>query len=298
MDFNIVHLAITVRTDDASQLSLRLPLLGSEFAAACRNMSCRWPERLCGNCSLQDSCAWNIVFGQNLYADPSALKRFQKPPLPFMFTFPPVLDPAGRSTEVECGLMVIGQAIPCLDMLLDGFREILGTLDAGVYSVGTRDYQGAVHPLGDARSLNSLDNLVILSLHDLLENRIWPDSFLRIQLLSPLRLFEDGRLLHDFDFSRFARSLLRRVSSLAYYYGSYEFSCDYKELSRQADAIVCIENKFHLAKGGNRKISGLTGHGGFRGDFSGLLPFLAAGLYVHAGKGSSFGMGLYELREY
>jgi hypothetical protein len=110
-------------------------------------------------------------------------------------------------------------------------------------------------------------------------------------------LFDDGHLLHNFDFSRFAKSLLRRVSSLAYYYGRYEFSCDYKELSRQADAVICAENHFILATDRNRRMSGLVGDGSFRGDFSGLLPFLTAGLYVHTGKGSSFGMGGYELLE-
>ena len=297
MDFNLVHLSITVRTDDALQLSLRLPLLGNEFAAVCRINSCRWIERACDSCSRQESCEWNLVFGQNLSADPSALKRFQKPPLPFMFTFPSLHDPADRTTEFECGLVVIGQPIACLDMLLEGFREILSPLAAEVLRVGTRDYQGIVHPLGEGIGINCPENLVVLSGNDLLENRIWTDSCLHIRLLSPLRLVEDGRLLADFDFSRFARSLLRRVSSLAHYYGAYEFTCDYKELARQADAVSCADNRFTLTTDRNRRMAGLMGHGRFRGDFSGLLPFLIAGLYVHAGKGSAFGMGAYELLE-
>jgi len=297
MDFNLVHLAITVRTDDAVQLCLLLPLLGNEFAAACRINCCRWPERACGSCSRQESCSWNLVFGQNLSADPSALKRFQKPPLPFMFTFPSMHGPADGATEIECGLVVIGQAIPCLDLLLEGFREILLPLSAEVLQVGTRDYQGIVHPLGDGTGVNCPENLVVLSINDVLDNRIWTGSCLQIRLMSPLRLFEEGRLLGHFDFSRFARSLLRRVSSLAYYYGAHEFACDYKELSRQADAVICTDNHFIRAADGNRRMAGLLGDGRFRGDFSGLLPFLVAGLYVHVGKGSSFGRGAYELLE-
>jgi hypothetical protein len=297
MDFNLVNLSITVRTDDAFQLCLRLPLLGNEFAAACRKNSCRWPERACGSCSRQESCSWNLVFGQNLTSDPSALKRFQKPPLPFMFTFPSINDLVGRTTEIECGMVVIGQAIPSLELLLEGFKEILLPLAAEVLLVGTRDYQGLVHPLGDEMGINYPENLVVLSINDLSDNRICPDSCLHIQLMSPLRLFEEGRLLGHFDFSRFARSLLRRVSSLAYYYGAYEFACDYKELSRQSDAVICTDNHFKRATDTNRKMAGLMGDGRFRGDFSGLLPFLVAGLYVHVGKGSSFGMGTYVLLE-
>jgi hypothetical protein len=298
MDFNLINLAITVRTDDAFQLSLRLPLLGNEFADACRNISnCHWSERVCDSCSRQDSCAWNLVFGQKLSSDPSALKRFQKPPLPFMFTFPSRHDLTDRATEIECGLVVIGHAIPYLDLLLDGFKAILFPLAAELLLVGTRDYQGIVNPLGDISGITCPENLVVLSCQDLLENRIWTDTTLRIQLLSPLRLFEDGHLLHNFYFSRFAKSLLRRVSSLAYYYGRYEFACDYKELSRLADAVICTDNHFILRTDRDKRMAGLVGYGSFRGDVRGLLPFLVAGLYVHTGKGSSFGMGAYELIE-
>lgn len=295
MDFNLVHLAITVRSADTVQLCQRLPLTGSEFAAACRKHCCLYPGKPCRSCPCQDSCAWSLVFGQQLSSDPSALRRFQKPPLPFMFTFPAPPGPADIATGLECGLVVIGQAIPCLDLLLEGFNELLSTFAAEVLQVATRDYQGTTHPLGDGSGISHPENLVVLSSHDLLENRIWTGSHLRIRLLSPLRLFADGHLCNDFMFSRFARSLLRRISSLAYYYGACEFGCDYKALARQADAVICTDNHFTHMADRNRKLAGVVGQGGFQGDFSGLMPFLAAGEYVHAGKGASFGMGHYEL---
>jgi hypothetical protein len=108
-------------------------------------------------------------------------------------------------------------------------------------------------------------------------------------------MFEDGRLLDRFDFSRFARSLLRRVSSLAYYYGACECTTDFKELSCQVETVTCLENNFHLQAGAGRKMPGIVGHGRFQGDFNGLMPYLVHGTYVHAGKGASFGMGAYEL---
>ena len=295
MNFNLINLVITVRTDDAFQLCHCLPLLGNEFAAACRKNSCVWPARACDSCSRQESCAWNLVFGQNLSTDPSALRRFQKPALPFMFKFPSRHVLADRPTEIECGLVVIGTAIQGLDMLLEGFKKILFPLAAEVLLVGTRDYQDVIHPLEDGSGINYPENLVVLSSNDLLENRCWAGSTIHIQLVSSLRLFEDGRLQGVFNFSRFARSLLRRVSSLAYYYGACEYSFDFKELSAQADAVVCTDNHFSATVGQSRKMSGLIGYGSFSGDFSGLMPFLVIGLYVHAGKGASFGMGRYEL---
>ena len=297
MDFNLVNLSITIRSADARQLIDRLPLLGNEFAAACRQDSCRWPERECDPCPMRESCDWQLVFGQRLTSDPSALKRFQKPPLPFMFRFPFRQEPAENFSEIKCGLLVIGRAIACLELLLAGFRKILEPLGATVVQVGTRDYQGTIHPLVDILGVNYPENLVVMSINDLLESCVLTKSCLQIRLLSPLRMFEEGHLCDSFDFSRFAKSLLRRVSSLAYYYGGYESSWDYKELSRQADAVICMDNHFVIRKEQNRKMAGLTGCGTFRGDFNVLLPFLIAGLYVHVGKGATFGMGVYEFSE-
>jgi hypothetical protein len=194
---------------------------------------------------------------------------------------------------------VIGRAIPHIDLLLDGFTELLASdsraFSAEVVRTGTRDYQGTLHPLKDRCAVNCQENLVVLSIKGLLEERNWGESHLYIRLTSPLRLIRDGRPLDRFDFSGFARSLMRRVSSLAYYYAACECSCDFKELSLQAAAVVCLDDHFLKTQGRGGKLSGITGYGRFSGDFSGLMPFLVAGLYVHAGKGASFGMGRYEL---
>jgi hypothetical protein len=295
MEFNLVDIAITVRSGDAFQLCLRLPLLGKAFAAACRENSCLCPESVCESCSRQDVCAWNHVFGQNLSSDLSAVKRFQKPSLPFVFTFPSRHDLAETASEIECRLVVVGRAIHSLDMLLEGFADILKSLDADITLVGTRDYQGNAHPLGDGCGIKYPQNLVVLSSTYLAENRIWTGTTLHIRLLSPLRLFDDGHLLRAFDFCRFAMSLLRRVSSLAYYYDANEADLDYKLLAREAAAITCTDDHFSLATGNDWRVTGLMGYGSFQGDFNGLLPFLRAGLYVHVGKGAAFGMGAYEI---
>jgi len=302
MGFNLVDLAITVRADDTARLTKKLPSLGSSFAEACRSVSCHWPDRACETCSTQDSCDWFLVFGQKLTSDPAALKRHQKPPLPFVFSFPASDALSENCDEFVVGLVVVGQAIQQLGMLLNGFAELLASglfqVPAEIFQVACRDFQGAVQtaPIdtGLIRSGTLIpENLVIASTEGLLQSRIWSDSSLQIQLLSPLRLFEDGSPVVRFEFCRFARTVMRRVSSLAYYYGESEFDCDYKELSRQIDEVICTDDHFQYKSLMNRRISGITGHGTFLGDFSRLEPFLVIGTYVHAGKGASFGMGEY-----
>ena len=301
MGFNLVNLAITLRSNDASYLLHRLPLLGKKYAVVCRSFSCRWPQRACETCSVQETCGWHLVFGQELTSDPDALKRHQKPPLPFVFSFP-VLGLISRDDkEIVCGLVVIGLAISHLEMLLNGFEELLSTqlspFSAEIVRIACRDYQGFVQcPSGNSRSMTLVpENLVITSTEGLLESRIWGGSELHIQLQSPLRLLRDGCPAVCFEFANFARSVMRRVSSLAYYYGEREYVCDFKELSHQTDDVICTADHFCYSDNKNKKMAGITGSGSFLGDFSGLVPFLVIGSYVHTGKGSSFGMGAYEV---
>lgn len=300
MEFNLVEIVITVQSDNVVGLQRCLSTLGREFSEVTRGVVCRWLSRNCDSCSVRENCNWHLVFGQKLTADPSALKRHQKPPLPFIFSFPVLESTAEKLDLLDCGLVMVGRAIHHLDLLLEGFAELLAgdtcTVPAEVIRISSRDYQGNVQALSNGSSITRPEELAVLSAEGLLHVRPWEGTNLGIRLQSPLRLFGDGRLLARFDFSRFARSVMRRVSSLAYYYGECEFDVDFKELSRQADSIICADDHFCQSTGGNGRISGITGYGNFCGDFSGLMPFLVLGMYVHVGKGAAFGMGRYELK--
>jgi hypothetical protein len=305
MGFNFVDIAITVRSENVCRLRRDLPLLGNDYAEVCKKMACLRPGCVCANCSKQEVCGWYIVFGQKLSTDAAALKRHQKPPLPFVFSFP-IAEPFSEGQdEIECGLVVIGHSIPYLGMLLEGFSKLLSDRffpeSAEIISVACRDYQGSIQPSSGnyrltTRSRNLVpENLVIISTEGLLESHTWTNSDLHIRLLSPLRLIDHGSFITRFEFSRFARSTMRRVSSMAYYYGESEFDCDFKEISRQIDKVICSDSYFCYSSGLHKKTSGVTGYGSFLGDFSQLMPFIIIGSYIHIGKGSSFGMGAYEV---
>lgn len=304
MGFNLVNLALSIQTEDVSRLRNYLSLSGNEYAAACRCLSCHCPARDCEDCSNNETCGWYLVFGQVLTSDPAALKRHQKPPLPFIFSFPPCAGAPDVLDIIEIGLVVIGRAIPHLEMLLNGFSGLFSgasiPVAAEIRQIACRDYQGSYQNIDiEPRCVQSgclvPGNLVITSTEGLLDSRNWLGSTLCIQLLTPLRLLDGGHNAVSFEFGHFARSVMRRVSSLAYYYGESEMNCDYKELSRQVADVNCTDEHFSYAKVKNRKLSGIIGHGSFEGDFSQLMPLLLIGSYVHTGKGASFGMGMYDV---
>lgn len=294
MDFNLVDLVLRIRCDDISTLARYLYSSGGEFAQFCRTVACRWPGRDCRVCSAACDCGWHLVFGQELTTDPEALRRHQKPPLPFSFSFP-VAGSTCVSDELVCGLVVAGTAIPYLEMLLTGFAAMLKELCGQLAGVSSCDYHGMELALGNGSSIAQPGNLVVLSSRGILESRPWGSQSLLIGLRSPLRLVSNGRQQRRFEFSTFARNLLRRVSAMAYYYGQCRMDQDFRALSHLAEQVVCDEYVFTWGRSGSAAMSGLTGHGRFSGNFTELIPFLVLGSYLHAGKGAAFGFGSFEL---
>jgi hypothetical protein len=301
LEFNLVDLKITIQTNDPLRFCLCIADLGAEFATICKRLACRGGVTACNKCPVRADCAWYAVFSQELSADPDAIKRHQKPPLPFVFSFPSPDTLDHEPDIIECGLVVVGIAIPHASMLLEGLAKLLvdesSPLEGEIRQLACRDYQGTYVPLRSGTHSAQAENLVVLSAEGLPEPCSWDCSSLGIRLLSPLKLIREGRQLSRFDFSLFACTLMRRVSSLAYYYGDSEFDCDYKRLASLALAVVCTEDRFHIHNAGNgdRKLAGISGEGFFSGDFSELMPFLTLGTYLHAGKGAAYGMGRFML---
>ena len=301
MECNIIDLVIRVKSDNSALLAFGLHSMGEEFAASCRNVVCHTSSRVCDNCLERGECSWYGVFSQELALDPAALRRHQKPPLPFMFSFPIPELPPETDADLDCGLVVIGSAINSLGMLLRGFAKLLAgdffQVRGEIEQIYSRDYQGTLHRLGFDNLYSNAVNLVVLSATGILESSPWNLNQIVLRLHSPLKLRFNDRQVRRFDLGFFARSLLRRVSSLVYYYEKCETGFDFKELSRQSDEVICKVDNFHYEAEpwGRKKMSGLMGEGQFSGNFSGLMPFLVVGAYLHLGKSASFGMGRYSI---
>ena len=300
MEFNLINLQFQITTDNTAALVQWLLRAGAEFSSACRDAICQWPVRDCLKCPERRKCPWDLVFSQELAVDPDALKRHQKPPLPFVFSFERLYSSTGDCGIVAVKLVVVGGAISCLDMLLTGLAVLLERHMVDFYCklgiISSLDYQGDAHVIGKEVHIDNLRDLVILSASGLIDCRQqWSCDRIALNFTTPLRLVRKGHILKLFDPALFTRSLLRRVSSMAYYYGECS-EADFKELSCQSDRIICCEDKsdFNLWMGAN-KFSGITGNCLLSGNFDDLLPFFILGSYLHVGKGASFGMGNYTL---
>ena len=259
----------------------------ADFEAAFRKaLSCRRLD--CAGCRAAANCPYPANFGQKIARDPEAVRRHQKPPLPFVFRFPILTQGANRGSTAECERTLIGSAVQDAGCYVAAVELLLGALPAVLIRVEAECPGGGRAPLagGDHPALPILSALDPSACGPLA-----PDA-VAIRLLTPLKLVHEGRLLKQFAFSHFARSLMRRISSLAYHYEGSEPSLDYRWLSQRSEHVetVCSDCRFVSWQG---RPAGIVGAATFRGDLEPFHLLLQLGLATQLGKGASFGFGCY-----
>jgi len=129
------------------------------------------------------------------------------------------------------------------------------------------------------------------------------NSKITISLLTPMRLRFDSRITDKIEFHVLIRNLLRRISSLSYFHCNEKFQVDFKDLIEKAGAVKMIKSDTHWfdwKRYSTRQeewmsLGGVTGTVSYDGNLTEFMPLLKLGEYVHVGKGTSFGLGKYEI---
>jgi hypothetical protein len=230
-------------------------------------------------------------------SDPAAAKRHQKPPLPFVFNFPIIPAVPNRGTELEIGLLLVGSAINQIDYYLAAFCGMLlenGRISASIRRVESVDYTGNRKLLTERQGKWASRGLHILSVKGLGNTVMLPMDRISISIETPMRILRDGKPLRDLSFSAIVRALMRRLSSMAYYYGDVETDLDFKWLALNSKTVVMTRNGFRWVEWGSA-VSGVIGSGTFIGEMADFQPFLLTGEYLHVGKGTAFGLGRFHL---
>jgi len=260
-----------------------------DFDAAFRKtLSCRRLD--CSGCLSSGSCPYPANFGQIIARDPEAVRRHQKPPLPFVFQFPVLPPIPNRGRTLECALTLLGSAVQEAGRYVAAARLLLEGMQASIVKVEAGCPGGGRAPV----AAGATPALPLLSALDpTLSGPLAPDSA-ALSLVTPLKLMHEGRLLKQFTFSQFARALMRRVSSLAYYYEGAEPSLDYRWLSLQSEAVETVSSDCRFVSWGGRP-AGIIGTARFEGDLEPFHLLLQLGQATQLGKGASFGFGSYRI---
>jgi hypothetical protein len=299
MDFNFAKLVITIELETDTPDPCALYSSRKGFAAAFRQVvDCRCIR--CETCPLIATCPYYQTFAQAVSADPLAAKHHQKPPLPFVFDVPRVPPSPNSGTLLEVGLVLVGSAINHIDFYMAAFSLLLqqdgpsGRIDASIRRVDSVDYMGNRHLLEEREGKWASGGLPLLSVKGLCKTVMLPMDWITITIETPMRILHDGKPLRELSFSVIIRALMRRLSSMAYYYGGVEADYDFKWLVQSSNAVVTAQKSFRWVEWG-RGLSGVIGSGTFTGEMGEFHPFLLAGEYLHVGKGAPFGLGRFRV---
>jgi len=304
LDFSFVHLRFTINSRDISRLVSYLYRSGPDFAEVFRGLVCRRKAFECSNCPDCADCPYRALFGQQLGADPSAVRCHQKPPLPFIFSFPAPGTATKKADSFTCTLVLVGNALNYTTEFMSALRSLLANgyqagqfVEAAIPMVESLDFHGNPTTIAVGEAAPDMGNLVTLDAQGVVDSRCRPTDTVGVTFITPLKLAKTGKVMCSFDAGQFARSLMRRISALAYYYCGYEMRDNFREYAHAANRIELLEDNFFYADAGRRSmaLSGVMGDGVLSGDFNDLMPFLALGEYLHLGKGASYGMGQYRL---
>jgi CRISPR/Cas system endoribonuclease Cas6 (RAMP superfamily) len=254
----------------------------------------------CEKCARTMECPYHQIFSQAISSDPSAQKRFQKPPLPFVFDLP-LLPPApNRGCKCEIGLTLAGMATNHVVHFLEvvvfmfGHQKSRWSRFAKADKIESIDYLGNRVIISQNGSRAALDRFYVLSMEGLEKSVILAADTVNLTMVTPLRIIKDGRPLRELSFSALVMSLLRRMSAIAFYYCFLDLDLDYKWLSRQSHEIGIVDNGCSWEEW-DINLSGIVGSATFSGNLAEFHRVLLFGEYFHAGKGAPYGFGCYRL---
>jgi CRISPR-associated endoribonuclease Cas6 len=240
------------------------------------------------------------------------MRKYPYAPHPFVIT-PPLEEKRGyKEGDTLCfELTLIGKSVDFLPYFIFTFDEL------GKMGIGRRNGKYKLEEVKSKRDLNveevfysSTDKVLRQSVKPIGLKEIFHSSSihslvdpLTLHFITPTRLKFDGRLSSTLEFHILIRNLLRRVSLISYFHCGEELNLDYKGLIDSSKEIKTEKENlswFDWERYSNRqetrmKMGGFIGSITFEGDFDKFLPLLLLGENIHVGKGTSFGLGKYQI---
>jgi len=248
------------------------------------------------SCRAGIDCPCRVLFEQALATDPLALRRYQKPPLPFAFKIPLLPEKPFPGAEIEISLVIAGEVISYLDLFIKALRILFESADMfigwRVVRVEAAAEDGARTNIPLEAAGSEFASLPILSFDELFSGGGGSCSRITVNFQTPLRLLHKGSPLQDVPFSRFAGALFRRISALAYYYGREDLPHDFKWLAQLSQKVVCSRSDLRWVNRGG-SLQGVEGVVEYCGELADFIPFLLLGSRLNVGKGAAYGMGSY-----
>lgn len=305
---------------------LRLPpYKGSAFRGgfgyAFKKVVCTIKRETCDECLLKSKCIYSYIFETPPPEDSEILRKYEKAPHPFVIE-PPLETKRNYPPDeiLTFNLILIGKAVDYLPYFIYTFEE-LGRIGIGkgrgkyelkeVNCDGKQIYNSTDRQLkqieNNSPSIPSYLKRGKEELPPLYEGGLrgvtHHSSLISLNFITPTRIVVNGDLVVDLEFHHLIRSLLRRISTLSYFHYGKRMDIDFKGLIQRASSVKVRERntkwhdweRYSTRQDTRMKMGGFIGNVIFEGDLTEFMPFIELGEILHAGKGTSFGLGRYRI---
>lgn len=280
------------------------------FGNTFRKIVCVNKDNECHSCLLRAKCIYSYIFETSPPMDADKLSKYTDIPRPFIIE-PPLESKQTytRDETLKFNLILIGKAIDYLPYFIFTFKE-LGRIGIGrgrgkyelISLTAIKENIEQEIYSSTTESIKNIDGRLTMA-EVLNETNHYREDELTIEFISPTRLKHNDRYVLVPEFHILIRSLLSRISSLAYFHCDEELNVDYRSLIEDAREVKIKERhtgwfdweRYSSRQDTSMNLGGIIGNITYAGNIAPFLPFLILGKYVHVGKGATFGLGKYEI---
>ena len=308
-DIRFVRLRLHLEAREPLKLP---PYKGSTFRGAFgvsfKRTVCVVRHRECARCLIRSQCVYPYVFDTPVSEGSGIFRGFREAPHPYVIE-PPEEDKTDYAPgeRMQIGLVLLGKAVGYLPYFIYTLSRMgetgigRGRGKCALLSAEALTPDGIWQPAYDGDNETLRNDIQTLEASDLPAQGT--DARIGLRFLTPTQIKVDGALLDELDFPTLVRGLLRRVSSLAAFHCGGSPDLDYRGLVAEAGEVRTAAHNlrwYDWERYSNRKkqrmnMGGFIGNVTFEGDLTSFQPLLALGAHLHVGKGTSFGLGQYQI---
>lgn len=316
-NFMIFNYEIDIEAGEGGLLlpSYKGSTLRGGFGSAFRRIACSQKGLECPVCLLRTGCPYAYVFETSPPPGSAALRNYESIPRPFVIEPPLETKTEYRPGEkIPFNLILFGKAVGYLPYFIVAFRE-LGEMGIGRMRKKYRLAEiRAVDPAGgetgvvyrhEDQLVRNVEKAVSADImggsHSF--GRVSGYGSVTLEFQTMTRVKYEESFSRRLDFHILIRSLLRRLSSLAYFHHGWELDLDFSgliekalEVSMTGDETRWVDWERYSSRQDNKmNLGGLVGRVTYHGPVSPFMPILRLGQLTHVGKGAVFGMGKYKI---
>ncbi|MDI6728963.1 MAG: CRISPR system precrRNA processing endoribonuclease RAMP protein Cas6 [Thermodesulfovibrionales bacterium] len=241
------------------------------------------------------------------------MRKYKAAPHPFVIE-PPLEKRTGYTPEHEINfnLVLIGRAMEYLPYFIYAFEEI-GEIGIGKgrgkYSLKTvKALTNDKLPYSiiydsNSKTIKSFEcSPQIISFPDC---QVSDNKHLSLTFLTPMRISYNNALTANPEFHILVRNLLRRLSLIAYFHCDVDMTqWDFRGIIEMAKEVRVKQNslrwfdweRYSARQDTRMKLGGFIGDIIFEGNINPFMSLIRVGELIHVGKGTTFGLGKYEVR--